>query len=142
VRNQILFSYRLAGFRVRNSRKVKQWLLNTFKKEKTKLHRLNIIFCGDKELRSINKNFLRHDYFTDIITFQYNQKNAPVEGEIFISVDRVRNNAEKFEIIFPDELHRVMIHGVLHLCGCKDKTAKEKAAIRNQENHFLQRRNF
>jgi rRNA maturation RNase YbeY len=142
VSHSIIFSYRLANFRVRNSRTVKQWLSNAITLEKKKLQRLNIIFCTDKELLRINRNFLKHDYFTDIITFQYNRKNTPLEAEIFISVNRVINNAEEFETKIKDELHRVMIHGVLHLCGYKDKTVKEKSAIRLRENIYLQKRNF
>src|SRR5204863_1939111 len=113
------------------------WLLHAFKNEKKKLKQLNIIFCSDKFLLDINKKFLKQNYFTDIITFYYHKKNEPVEGEIFISVERVKNNSEKFNTNFKDELHRVMIHGVLHLCGYKDKSSKEKTVIRSMENFYL-----
>jgi probable rRNA maturation factor len=121
---------------------VKRWLLNTFNTEKKKLNQLSIIFCSDKELLKINKDFLKHNYFTDIITFQYNKKTFPVEGEIYISVERVKNNAAVFRMTLTEELHRVMIHGVLHLCGYKDKSTKDKAVIRKKEDIYLLKRNF
>jgi probable rRNA maturation factor len=113
-----------------------------FRKEKNPLKQLNVVFCTDKYLLDINKKFLKHNFFTDIITFQYNKKNAPVEGEIFISVETVRKNAKKFSTTLRDELHRVMIHGVLHLCGYRDKTAKAKLGIRKKEDMYLFQRNF
>src|SRR5262245_15923455 len=100
-----------------------------FKEEKKSLKQLNVVFCSDKFLLDINKKFLKHNYLTDVITFQYNKKGAPVEGEIFISVERVKSNAKKFDNTFRDEFHRVLIHGVLHLCGYKDKTSKAKTTI-------------
>ena len=138
----IFFSYQLSGFRVRNSSSVKRWLLKAFKSEKKKLKKLNIIFCSDKFLLGINKKFLKHNFLTDIITFQYNQKKSPVEGEIYISIERVKSNAEQFKHSFTDELHRVLIHGALHLCGYKDKTLKDKSTIRKGEEFYLSHRKF
>ncbi len=113
-----------------------------FTKEKQKLKQLNVVFCSDKYLLGINKKFLQHNFFTDIITFHYNQKRAPIEGEIFISVEAVKSNSKKFDVSFKDELHRVMIHGVLHLCGYLDHTAKAKSAIRKKEDFYLLQRHF
>ena len=138
----IFFSYRLPNFRIRNSSEVKRWLHQAFRNEKKKLKRLNIIFCSDKELLKINRGFLKHDYLTDIITFQYSKKKSPVEGEIFISAERVKKNSEKFNTTFKNELHRVIIHGVLHLCGMKDGTSKEKSSVRKKEDFYLFKRNF
>jgi probable rRNA maturation factor len=138
----IFFSYQLSDFRVQNASVVKRWMLSTFRKEKKKLKRLNVVFCADKYLLGINKKFLQHNFFTDIITFHYNKRNAPIEGEIFISVETVRSNAKKFGTTFKDELHRVMIHGVLHLCGYLDHTAKAKSAIRKKEDFYLLQRHF
>ena len=138
----IFFSYQFPNFRIRNSSAVKRWALQAFKSEKKNLKQLNIVLCTDKFLLSINKKFLKHNYHTDIIAFQYNKKNSPVEGEIFISVERVRNNSEKFRTTFADELHRVIIHGALHLCGYNDKTSREKSAIRKKEDIYLSKRNI
>ena len=138
----IFFSYQFPGFRVRNATAVKRWLLDTFKNEKKKLSRINFIFCSDKFLLDINKKYLRHNFRTDIITFEYNKKKSPVEGEIFISIERVKINSENYDTTFSNELHRVMIHGVLHLCGYKDKTVDEKSEIQKREDFFLSCRKF
>lgn len=113
-----------------------------FRKEKKSLKQLNVVFCSDKFLLNINKKFLKHNFLTDVITFQYNKKNTPVEGEIFISVERVRSNAKKFSVTLRDELHRVIIHGALHLCGYNDKTRSAKSIVRKREGRYLLQRNF
>ncbi|MBK5284909.1 MAG: rRNA maturation RNase YbeY [Bacteroidia bacterium] len=138
----VFFSYQFPNFRVRNSSAVKCWILKTFKNERKNLKQLNIVFCSDKFLLSINKKFLKHNYFTDIVTFYYHKKHEPVEGEIFISVERVKSNSIKFNTPFKDELNRVIIHGALHLCGYKDKSSKEKSTIRKKEDFYLLIRNF
>ncbi len=97
---------------------------------------LSIVFCDDEYLRAINVKFLSHDYYTDIITFDYSN-NDTISGDLFISVDRVVENAKLNNVHFINELYRVIIHGVLHLCGYKDKTTKEKKEIREKENFFL-----
>lgn len=117
-------------------------MLQAFRQEKEKLKQLNIVFCSDKFLLDINKKFLKHNFFTDVITFQYNKKNTPIEGEIFISVETVKANSKKFGTAFKDELHRVMIHGVLHLCGYSDKTSAAKSLMQKSENKHLLRSNF
>ena len=100
------------------------------------LGELSIIFCSDEYLIDINKRHLNHDYYTDIITFNYNiEKN--LNGDLFISVDRVKDNASAFNENFNMELFRVIIHGVLHLCGFNDKTTKEQKEMRQKENHYL-----
>jgi rRNA maturation RNase YbeY len=87
----------------------------------------------------MNRQFLEHDYYTDIITFPLSETEKEIEAEIYISVDRVKDNAEKFKTEFLDELHRVIFHGVLHLMGYKDKTIVDKETMRNKENEWLRR---
>jgi probable rRNA maturation factor len=98
---------------------------------------LNFVFCNDNYLLELNKKYLNHHTLTDIITFDYAEEMEGLSGDIFISVDRVRDNAEQLEIPFQDELRRVVIHGVLHLLGYKDKTAAQKARMRDKENYYL-----
>ncbi|MGZ8558379.1 MAG: rRNA maturation RNase YbeY [Chitinophagaceae bacterium] len=117
--------------------KLKMFVKAVFKKEKRKLQSLHYIFCNDKDLLEINRQYLRHDYYTDIITFEFSEKKAPVEGEVYISIDRVRDNAQKLGEPAFRELHRVMFHGVLHLCGYRDKSKEEKMKMRVNEELLL-----
>ncbi|MFT3932268.1 MAG: rRNA maturation RNase YbeY [Chitinophagaceae bacterium] len=117
--------------------KLKAFLLNMFKKEAVKVSSLQYIFCSDEYLLDINKQFLQHDFYTDIITFNLAEKNTPVAGEIYISVDRVKDNAGSLNQSFKRELHRVIFHGVLHLCGYKDKNRKQEAEMRAMEDKYL-----
>ena len=94
------------------------------------------VFCDDNYLLKINKEFLDHDTYTDIITFDYSVGNEII-SEIYVSTDRVQENAKKYKQTFENEIHRVMIHGVLHLCGYNDKLAEEKQIMRDKENHYL-----
>ena len=99
---------------------------------------LNIIFCSDEYLLSINKQFLQHDYYTDIITFDLTpSKKGPIQSEIYISIDRVRDNAHTHASSFNRELHRVIFHGLLHLLGYKDKSTKDEKIMRMMEDQFL-----
>lgn len=107
-------------------------------KGKKKEGAIRIVFCSDEELLAINREFLKHDYYTDIITFQYTEEmDSLIEGELYISVDRVRDNARSEECSVERELHRVIFHGLLHLCGFGDKTTAEKLAMRAQEEELL-----
>ncbi len=100
---------------------------------------VNFIFCTDQELLSINEEYLKHDFFTDIITFELSDPHDPrIEADIYISVDRVRENARIFDERVNIELHRVIFHGILHLCGFKDKTTQQKGTMRAQENAALE----
>ena len=94
------------------------------------------IFCDDEAIIEMNRQYLKHDYYTDIITFDYSENNK-LSGDIFISIETVKTNAEKFKTDYHEELHRVMIHGILHLCGYKDKTPAEKKIIRRKEDELL-----
>jgi len=116
---------------------IKKLIASVFRKEGVKLGSLNYIFCTDKRLLKINQDFLKHDYYTDIITFELSPKGLPIEGEIYISVDRVKENAITEETSFKQELLRVILHGALHLCGYKDKTAAQVTLIRQKEEFYL-----
>lgn len=117
---------------------VKEVIRDLFKKEKTKLEQLQYIFCSDEYLLEINKEHLQHNYYTDIITFDLSEKPNAVIGEIYISVDRVRDNAQNYDVSFKQELLRVIFHGALHLCGHKDKTEKDQKLMRKAEDKYLQ----
>ncbi|WEK36889.1 MAG: rRNA maturation RNase YbeY [Candidatus Pseudobacter hemicellulosilyticus] len=117
--------------------RLQAFIVQLFKKEKKALGGLTYIFCSDDYLLEINKQYLQHDYFTDIITFDLSTTPASIEGEIYISVDRVRDNAQQFNTSITRELHRVIFHGALHLCGYKDKTPKEEVLMRKMEDKYL-----
>lgn len=108
-----------------------------FKKEKTSLEQLQYIFCSDEYLLQINQQYLQHNYYTDIITFDLSEPGAGVSGEIYISIDRVKENASTFGVSFKQELLRVIFHGALHLCGYKDKNKEQEAAMRKAEDKYL-----
>lgn len=122
---------------MRKSTTLKKWIGTVIGREKKREGQLNYIFCSDKELLQINKEFLGHKTLTDIITFDYTEGKT-ISGEIYISAERVMENAEKFGVSFSHELRRVMIHGVLHLCGYGDKTASEKRIMRAREEVALE----
>ena len=117
--------------------RLRQFLVSLFKKEGKKLGDLQYIFCSDDYLLDINRQYLNHDYYTDIITFDLSEKGHPINAEIYISVDRVRENAANYNSSFRKELHRVMFHGILHLCGYKDKKPKDAKIMRQMEDKWL-----
>lgn len=121
---------------------LKKWLKETVEKEKYTLRELNFIFCSDSYLHAMNVSYLNHDTFTDIITFDNAEFEEEIVGDIFISIDRVKENANKFNVTFEDELHRVMVHGTLHLLGYKDKKKSEIEKMRERENFYLNKRKF
>lgn len=128
------------GNPLRNRKAIVAWLENVVQHNKKTIGEINYIFCSDEYLLRLNKQYLDHNTLTDIITFDYSKdqpKKNMIAADIFISTDRVRENAEKFEVTFTDELHRVMVHGLLHLCGFKDKTVKDQARMRRKENESL-----
>ena len=118
------------------------WLTNVAGKEKFRIADLNIILCSDEYLYKMNVSYLKHKTYTDIITFDYSQGTSPISGELYISIDRVLDNAEKLALNSKDELHRVIIHGLLHLCGYGDKSASAKAEMRKREDLYLSLRKF
>jgi len=129
------------SFNLESSVEVAQWISNVIEAEGYDEGDISYIFCDDEYLLKINKQFLDHDTLTDIISFD-NSLGKQIHGEIYISEERVRENALEFNQTFEDELHRVIIHGVLHYCGFKDKTDTEKQAMRAQEDHCLNQRDF
>ncbi|MFK8010216.1 MAG: rRNA maturation RNase YbeY [Saprospiraceae bacterium] len=116
------------------------WINKTIESESKVLHHLNYIFCSDTYLHKINVEYLNHDTFTDVITFPY-AEGKNIEGDIFISIERVKENAKSFEVEFENELHRVMIHGTLHLLGYLDKTVEDKTQMTQKENEYLSKLN-
>lgn len=128
------------SFSLKQRLKRKSWIKNCVEKESGELGTINYIFCSDDYLLNLNVNYLKHNTLTDIITFDYSEKPV-ISGDIFISVERVKENAEKFAVTFETELNRVMIHGVLHLCGYKDKKTEDAALMKKKENFYLARLN-
>jgi probable rRNA maturation factor len=116
--------------------KLKSFIQMIFKKEGFKLKSLNYIFCSDEYLLQLNQQFLKHDYYTDIITFDFSTSKEK-EGEIYVSIDRVKDNAKRLNTGFNNELHRVIFHGALHLCGYKDKSKNELQLMRDKEDRYL-----
>ncbi len=129
--------YELDGFKVQKVRKIQQWLLQSAKSESKCISELNYIFCDDPYLLKINIEYLKHDYLTDIITFDYSDKSAEISGDIYISVDRAKENSVLFNERFDQELRRLMIHGLLHLIGYADKTDAEKKEMTTKEDLYL-----
>lgn len=121
---------------LRNRKLIKDWITKTIKKEGFKLGELSYNFCTDEELLRVNIEHLNHDFYTDIITFELNE-DRHIIGDIYISIDRVKDNAKQNKTSYTNELMRVLIHGVLHLCGYKDKTKKDAALMREKEDYYL-----
>lgn len=121
---------------------VRDWIRNTILAENHRLRLLNFIFCNDDYLLDINKKYLNHNTLTDIITFDNTEHDLEILGDIFISIDRIRENAKELLINETDELHRVMIHGTLHLLGYPDKGKSAKALMTEKEDFYLSKRDF
>ena len=130
------------NFELTNYQQVSEWIKQVIHKHNFQLETLTFIFCSDEYLHKINLQYLDHDTLTDIITFDNSDEEGIIEGDIFISIDRVKENALDLNVSFEDELHRVIIHGVLHLLNIDDKTPELKAIMRTKENENLQLRNF
>jgi len=120
-----------------HKKKVREWISIALINEKKKSASLNYIFCNDHYLINLNKKYLQHDTLTDIITFDNSESLSAISGDIFISVERVRENSKLYHTSFFEELHRVMIHGVLHLIGYNDKTKSENEKMRQKEDYYL-----
>jgi len=123
---------------LRDRNQLRVFIRGIFKKEKTDFGHLDIIFCSDDFLLEINRSHLNHDYYTDIITFDLSDTSFK-QGEIYISIDRVRDNASQFSSPQIQELHRVIFHGILHLCGYKDKSKLDQAIMRSKEDFYLKK---
>lgn len=118
-------------------RKITQWIKSVAEKHHYKVGDISYIFCSDEVILRVNREYLQHDYFTDIITFDYTEGDR-ISGDLFISLDTVKTNAEKFGTPYEEELHRVIIHGILHLCGIDDKGPGEREVMEKNENEALE----
>lgn len=116
---------------------LRQWLKRQTEQEGYIIGELNYIFCSDEYVLQVNRDYLQHDYYTDIITFDQREQEDTIEGDIFISVDRVTDNAQQLNIAVEQEMHRVLAHGLLHLCGYGDKTDEEVLRMRTKEEEWL-----
>lgn len=119
-----------------NWQEIRKWITEVIEDKSFNLGTINYIFCSDEHLLSINQQYLDHDTYTDIITFDYTVGKV-LSGDIFISIDRIKENASLYNTTFEHELHRVIIHGILHLTGQKDKTDSQSKEMRSQEDHYL-----
>ena len=140
--SQIRFFSESIAFKLKQPIKISSWIKLVAKKEKRTIKEINYIFCSDEYLLQLNQGFLNHKTLTDIITFDNSEGKNALEGEIYISIERVQENALKFNTNFEDELQRVMIHGILHLIGYKDKKYSEKALMRKKEEACLSLRSL
>ncbi len=125
------------SFVLQNKKSIRRLLELLCEGESKKISFINCIFCSDKYLLEINKKYLKHNQLTDVITFDYTPKRDSLEGDVYISVDRVKVNAKNYNVGFKEEIVRVIIHGVLHLVGFLDKSKKEKKIMRSKENKYL-----
>jgi len=139
---QISFFEEDIHYNLKEKIKVKQWIKDTIAAEGYKLDELTYIFCSDEYLLKMNRQYLDHDTYTDIITFDNSTTEKTITGDIFISIDRIRENAAKFNQTVVNELHRVIIHGVLHLLGYKDKTPADNKKMTQMEDKYLVKRTF
>ena len=130
------------GYQLKNKLNLKRWIKETIKAEGYKLQEVNFILCSDAYLLQINQQYLNHDTYTDIVTFDNSDVAGVITGDIFISVDRTQENAKEFKVSPETELHRVIIHGVLHLLGYKDKKPTEKQLMTTKENEYLSLKTF
>lgn len=124
-------------FKLKTPRKIKLWIKNVVEAEGSSIQEINYVFCSDSYLLTLNKGFLNHNTLTDIITFDHSEDPSVIEGEIYISIERVKENAKKYSVSYEEELNRVIIHGILHLLGYKDKKPSEKTLMRKKEDAYL-----
>jgi probable rRNA maturation factor len=136
-KSKVYFFFDNVRFNLKDRARIKQAVELIFKKEKKKLDHLSYVFCTDSTLLSINKQYLRHNDYTDIITFDLSETKDSIRAEIYISVDRLRENAKIFKTSFFKELLRVVFHGALHLCGYNDKRIIEKKKMGEKEEFYL-----
>ena len=134
----ISFNYEIE-FSLQDEASVSTWISNLIKEEDCREGEINYVFCSDDYLHKINVDFLNHDTLTDIISFDYSV-GKELHGDIYISIDRVKDNAKDFDVLFKDELARVMAHGVLHYCGYKDKSEEDVKIMRSKEDYYLSKR--
>jgi len=136
--SKVYFFFEYRSIQLKERTKLKRFIELIMRKEKQPLQSLNYIFCTDDRLLEINRQFLRHDFYTDIITFDLSVGSL-TQGEVYISLDRVRDNAKRMKQTLNSELLRVIFHGALHLCGYKDKTPRDERLMRQKEDEYLKR---
>lgn len=136
MKSTIYFINNDISFNLKNKRKLREWISSATLKENKQIGNITFIFCDDEYLTDINIKYLNSNNLTDIITFNYNEDRI-ISGDIMMSIERIKENAKHYKKYFQDELLRVMIHGILHLCGYKDKTEKEEAIMREKEDYYL-----
>ena len=124
---------------LKHKKELRNYLQAIFKKEKIKLDTVNIIFCSDWYLLKLNQKYLNHNYYTDTITFQLSDSLDPIFGEAYLSIDRIKSNAQKLQVSYQNELIRVIIHSCLHLCGYSDKSKKKKIEMENRQEYYHKR---
>lgn len=132
----VAFYFEDTDFKLRHKTRIKEWLRLVAESEVFTLGNISVIFCSDNYILDINQKYLQHDYFTDIITFDYSE-GGRISGDLFISVDSVRENSVEYVTEFEDELHRVIVHGILHLIGYDDHTEDEIKTMRSKEDYYL-----
>ncbi|MDH5603540.1 MAG: rRNA maturation RNase YbeY [Cyclobacteriaceae bacterium] len=125
-------------FTLKGKRILSRWIKNVITKANKKAGAINFILCSDDYLLEINQAYLQHDTYTDIITFDHSEDPETIEGDIYISIDRIRENASLLNVTLKEELHRVLIHGILHLAGYSDKTPEQKKVMRQKEDECLE----
>ena len=135
--SKINFFNEETDFTLKQKNKIRSWIKSVLTDNQKHLVSINYIYTSDEYLLRLNREFLNHNTFTDIITFDQSIQKDQIEGDIYISIDRIKENARSLTIPFTEELHRVMIHGILHLMGYSDKTESERQVMRKKENHYL-----
>jgi probable rRNA maturation factor len=137
--DEINFFRKKVSYIIRKKRKLRSWIIQAIENEEKKCGVISFILCDDAFLTELNSKYLKHNTLTDVLTFSYSQEDNYLVGDIFISLPRIKENAIEFDQKMEDELHRVMIHGILHLIGYNDKTNREKSYMTEKENFYLKR---
>ena len=132
----VSFFFENTAFKLKGKTRIKQWLKLVAESEVYTLGNISVIFCSDNYILDINQRYLQHDYYTDIITFDYTE-GTKISGDLFVSVDSVKENSVEYGVEFEDELHRVIVHGILHLIGYDDHTEEDIRVMRSKEDYYL-----
>jgi rRNA maturation RNase YbeY len=135
--SKINFFFEGARPNLQNRNELRKFINYIFRNEKKRLNSINYIFTTDKKLLKINKEYLKHDFFTDIVTFEFSARQEPTKADVYMSTDRINDNAKHLGTTFKSEVHRVIFHGALHLCGYADKTSTQKKEMRQREDFYL-----
>jgi len=131
------FYFEKVAVSLKDRNKLKRFIKSLIAREKKQLNHLNYIFCSDKALLEINRKYLDHNFYTDIITFDLSSSPKEIFADFYISVDRIKENAKSLKVSLKEELHRVMFHGVMHLCGYNDKTESQRRVMRKKEDFYV-----